>query len=81
MRLSPRTRLARKTLSGDDVREVFSKSIRSATIMNLIEFRIGSTVLGLTHLSEIYELAENAAKHDLLPTEDDSDAQPPTVQH
>jgi hypothetical protein len=41
------------------------------TLMNAIKFRIGSAVLGLDHLGTLYDLAEIAAKHGLLPTEEE----------
>jgi hypothetical protein len=48
----------------------------TATLMNVIKFRIASVVLALNHLTDLNDLAENAAKHGLLPTEDEFNAQP-----
>ena len=47
------------------------------TLINAIRFRLATRVLQLNHLSELYDLAELAAEHNLLPTEEEWDAQPP----
>jgi hypothetical protein len=52
----------------------------TATLMNTFQFRIDSVVLGRDHLANQYDLAENVAKHGLLPTEDEYNARQPPVE-
>jgi hypothetical protein len=48
----------------------------TATLMYVIAFRLCTLVLDAHHLSDIFALGENAAKHRLLPTEDEYENQP-----
>jgi hypothetical protein len=52
----------------------------TATLTNTVRFRMGSVVLDLDHLANLYDLAENVAKHGLLPTEDEYNARQPPVE-
>jgi hypothetical protein len=48
----------------------------TATLMTVIKFRIGLVVLDLNHVTDLDDLAKNAAKHALLPTEEQFYARP-----
>jgi hypothetical protein len=47
----------------------------TATLMNVVAFRLGTLVLDLHHLNDLFHLGEMAAKHGLLPTEDEYEDQ------